>query len=101
MSNLTELKNKRRCENGDIWFVQAQPEKNGKRERDVKGLIGTFKSTNRNVQKKAAEALVRIGEAAVEPLIQALKDERWSVRINAVGALAEIKDAIAKYLEVA
>ena len=72
-----------------------------KAERDVKGLIGTFKSTNRNVQKKAAEALVRIGEAAVEPLIQALKDEHWSVRINAVGALAEIKDAIAKYLEVA
>lgn len=62
------------------------------KERDVKGLIGTFKSTNRNVQKKAAEALVRIGEAAVEPVIQALKDENGDVRWAVATALGKMGD---------
>ncbi len=77
-----------------------------KAKKDVKGLIRVFKyktakkgSINlldymkeQPVQSDARKALVMIGEAAVEPLIQALKDEDSQVRGNAILALGEIGD---------
>ena len=38
-------------------------------------------------------ALVKMGEPAVEPLIQALQDEYWRVRMHAAGILGDIGDA--------
>jgi len=56
-------------------------------EPAVEPLINALKD------KEAAEALVKIGdERAVEPLINALKDEDSSVRWEAAGALGEIGD---------
>ncbi len=45
-----------------------------------------------NVHVEAEEALAKIGEPAVEPLGQALKDEDANVRRRAVGALGKIGD---------
>jgi HEAT repeat protein len=45
------------------------------------------------VRQKAAEALGKIGEPAVEPLIGALRDENRLVRRRAAEALGEIRDA--------
>lgn len=41
-------------------------------------------------RKIAIEALVKIGEPAVEPLIEALRDRDWEVREAAVNALGKI-----------
>lgn len=46
------------------------------------------------VRREAAKALGKIGDTrAVEPLIQALRDEDWEVRSGAARALGEIGDA--------
>jgi len=45
------------------------------------------------IAKKEWDELTRLGEPAVEPLIQALKDESWEVRWGAARALGEIGDA--------
>ncbi|MCD6215119.1 MAG: HEAT repeat domain-containing protein, partial [Candidatus Desulfofervidus sp.] len=59
-------------------------------KKDVKGLIKALR--HEDVRKEAAEALVNIGEPAVEPLIQALKDEYSDVREEAARALGRIGD---------
>ena len=60
---------------------------------DINGLINQLKNNDRNVQKKAAEALGKIRDKkAVDPLIVALKDEDWQVREEAVLALGRIGD---------
>ena len=46
-----------------------------KEEKNVKGLIKALRHKDGYVRRDAAEALGKIGEPAVEPLIQALKDE--------------------------
>ena len=58
-------------------------------EPAVEPLINALKS---RWEAAAAEALVKIGEPAVEPLINALKDEDSSVRRKAAEALGEIGD---------
>lgn len=62
------------------------------KEKNIQGLIQLFKSRNRNVQKNAAFALVRIGEPAVDSLLQVLNDVNWVVRANAITTLAEMKE---------
>jgi len=42
--------------------------------------------------EQAAEALKEIGEPAVKPLIEKLKNGDWKVRIKAVIALGKIRD---------
>jgi len=60
-------------------------------KKDVEGLIKALKDTH--VRHYTAEALIKIKDAkAVEPLIQALKDEDYFVREAAARALGEIKD---------
>jgi HEAT repeat protein len=60
---------------------------------DVKGLIRVLRSKHESVRNSAADALARIGEPAVEPLIAALKDESTQVRDTAVVALGKTGDA--------
>ena len=65
-----------------------------KQKRDVKGLISALGYVkDAEVRRSAAAALWEIGDArAVEPLIAALKDEVYVVRINAIKALGKIGD---------
>jgi len=64
-------------------------------KRDVEGLIKALKyKRDSEVRKGAAVALGAIGDARVlEPLIQALKDESWWVRLEAASALGELADS--------
>lgn len=41
---------------------------------------------------EAAKALVKLGELAFVPLLDALEHKDWRVRVNAIWALGEIKD---------
>ena len=64
-----------------------------KARRDVNGLIKALRyRKDKGVRQAAAEALVKIGAPAVEPLIAALKDKDSDVRYAAAKALGEIKD---------
>jgi HEAT repeat protein len=60
--------------------------------RAVDPLIKILKDDYFYIRDEAVWALVNIGEAAVEPLIQALNDGDWRVRWGAARALGEIKD---------
>ena len=61
-------------------------------KKNVKGLIKALRHKDRRVRSEAAEALGEIGDKrAVEPLIQALKDEYWDVRLRAEKALEKIE----------
>ena len=68
---------------------------NLKDKQDVEGLIRYLGyESDINVQESAAEALGLIGDKrAVEPLIEALKDEVSGVRNRAAVAIGNIKDA--------
>jgi len=63
--------------------------------RSVEPLIQAFvkKDEYLDVRKYAAEALVSIGQPAVDPLIQALKDEKASVRVLTAVDLGRIGDS--------
>jgi len=61
-------------------------------EPAVEPLINALKDEASSVRWEAAGALGKIGEPAVEPLINALKDEDSSVRWGAAEALGEIGD---------
>lgn len=61
-------------------------------EAAVEPLIQSLKDGDWQVRDAAKEALVKIGELAVEPLIQTLKDENEWVRYHAAEALGEIGD---------
>ncbi len=65
-------------------------------KRDVEGLIKALKDKNSNVRKKAAAALVEIGEPAVKPLIEASKDEDFLIQEKAEAALRETLGKIGK-----
>ena len=62
--------------------------------QDVEGLIKALDyKDDYEIRSKAAKALGDIGDKkAVEPLIQALRDEYFHVRLEAVKALAKIAD---------
>lgn len=62
------------------------------KNKDVKGLIKALKHKDSRVRDIAALVLGDIGDVrAVEPLIQALKDENYSVRSSASEALEKIR----------
>ena len=62
-------------------------------EKDrVLELIERLKDEDEDVRRNAAEALVKIGEPAVEPLIKVLKDKNAKVRGDAAYALGRIGD---------
>src|SRR4030042_6197793 len=58
--------------------------------RAVKPLIATLK--DERCGSTAANAMVKIGKPAVEPLMNALRDKKALVRRNAAIALGKIKD---------
>ena len=60
------------------------------RNRDVEGLIKALR--HEGIRLEAVTALARIGKQAVEPLIQALKNEDRSARFSAAVALGKIGD---------
>ena len=65
-----------------------------KARKDIKGLIKALRyRKDKGVRQAAAEALVKIGALAVEPLIAALKDRHSDVRQAAAYVLGEIGDA--------
>ena len=45
---------------------------------------------NPQTRMRAAEALGKIGEPAIKPLVSALTEERWEVRSNVILALEKI-----------
>lgn len=62
-----------------------------KAKGDVEGLIKALSYKDPEIRKEAIEVLGKINNPdAVEPLIQALKDEYWGVRWYAVRALGKI-----------
>ena len=77
-------------------FNSFKPDiKKMEKEKDVEGLIEALRhEDNYYVRIDAAKALGEIGDKrAVEPLIQALKDEKPEVRLAAVSALRLVIDA--------
>ena len=61
--------------------------------RDAEALISNFlKNRDWETQRRATEALCKIGKEAVDPLILTLRDEDKFVREHAAGALGKIKD---------
>ena len=76
-----------------------------KANKDVEGLIKALKKQCEYTlwraehddvgevgETRAAQALRKIGEAAVEPLIQVLNDKNFHVQLEAIWALGEIGD---------
>jgi len=60
-------------------------------DEDIDELIKALShSPDRNERIRAAEALGRIGEPAIEPLMEALREERWDTRSSAIAALEKI-----------
>jgi HEAT repeat protein len=60
-------------------------------EPAVEPLIDALKDENSEVRESATEALARIGKPAVEPLTEALKDENSEVHRLAAKSLDKIK----------
>jgi len=63
-------------------------------EREILELIRTLGSEHdHEAQKHALDALVKISEPAVMPLVKALQSKDWSVRERAAVALGKVRDA--------
>lgn len=63
------------------------------KNRDITGLIRLLSARDLQVQSAAVEALGAIGPEAVGPLVLALRKKNRNLRLGAIGALAEIRDA--------
>jgi len=61
-------------------------------ESATQPLVHALSDADGMVSSLAVNALVKIGSAAVPSLIETVKDGKQSARINALRALAEIKD---------
>jgi HEAT repeat protein len=61
-------------------------------ESIVENLIGAFYDTEKAVRARAVDGLVKIGSAAVNPLISVLQVDEWIVRYRAAEALGRIGD---------
>ncbi|MCD1295275.1 hypothetical protein CUJ83_09715 [Methanocella sp. CWC-04] len=74
-------------------------------ENDVEGLLNLIKTKRISpLRVKITQALINIGEPAVDPLINALDDKKWEVRAYAAEVLGQIGskkalDALNKKLE--
>lgn len=58
----------------------------------IKGLISKFADKDEQIQQYAMVSVVNIGESAVEPLIQSLKDQDSNIRICSAIVLGKIGD---------
>lgn len=58
----------------------------------IEPLIKKLGDPLHEIWQATVEALIKMGEPAVEPLIQALKDEKWDVRAGAARSLGGIGD---------
>ena len=58
----------------------------------IDALILTLRDNNKLVRREASTALSRMGQIAVDPLIEILDDEDWRVRGAAAWALGNLKD---------
>jgi hypothetical protein len=63
------------------------------KKRDIPRLIQALAFRDPDVQSDAVHALGDIGPEAVGPLVLALKKKNRNLRLGAIGALAEIRDA--------
>ncbi len=61
-------------------------------ESTIKQLITSLNNESIDVRKNATGALIKIGEPAVEMIIDALEDENWRVRWHSAEILGELKD---------
>jgi HEAT repeat protein len=64
------------------------------RTRVAENLVPFLENGDSYIRKKSADALKKIGEAAVVPLINALYNDDIQVRINAAMVLGDIKDTL-------
>jgi HEAT repeat protein len=65
------------------------------KKRDIPGLIDALLYRDPDIQSKAVHALGEIGPPATGLLVLALKKKNRNLRLGAIGALAEIRDASA------
>ena len=63
------------------------------KKRDIPALIRALSFRDPSIQTAAIHALGDIGPEAVSPLLLALKKKNRYLRLGAIGALAEIRDA--------
>ena len=63
--------------------------------RNINGLIQNLNSGNNEIRANAENALIRIGEPAIEPLIGILKDKENPARVSAAKILGKIGDGSA------
>jgi HEAT repeat protein len=75
---------------------QAQARTHTPGQLQAAALQGQGEALADDAQNTAAEALVRIGASAVEPLIATLKDVDWRLQLVAARALGRIGDARAE-----
>jgi HEAT repeat protein len=78
-------------QSGYVRGTAAEELGNFKSPRSVAGLIKLLKDDSGFVCERARPALVKIGEPAVEPLLEALKDTENQVRWMAVWILGNIQ----------
>ena len=60
--------------------------------KDINGLIQNLSSDNDEIRANAENALSRIGEPSIEPLIEILKDKENPARVSAAKILGKIGD---------
>lgn len=78
----------------DLFALDKENVERMENNGDVMGLMKTLRvNKDSRIRGIAADALARIGEPAVEPLIQALREEDPAVRSEAARVLWEIGDA--------
>lgn len=58
----------------------------------INELINELGDSSRRIRQRVERELVKLGEPAVEPLIEALKNENRRARWRAANALGKIKD---------
>jgi HEAT repeat protein len=77
------------------WFVRERAAEALSKigEPAIDPLIAALKDRNGLVRERAAEALSKIGEPAIDPLIAALKDRNGLVRERAAEVLGKVGDA--------
>jgi HEAT repeat protein len=63
-----------------------------KNPRAIQPLIEALADFDKAVREQATLALSSIGKAAVEPLAEAMKEEKWQTRYRAAEALGKIAD---------
>ena len=76
------------------WFVRERAAEALSKigEPAIDPLIAALKDRNGLVRERAAEALSKIGEPAIDPLIAALKDRNGLVRERAAEVLGKVGD---------